>query len=112
MSKKIGKRKQAPTAQKGFVRITETQFNLMKKNMYNDCLADAAENAMATVLLVSVCVLVNDFGKLMKKETRLQNFAELFKQYSEKINCPTPLMLAAEDEFKRKTNMEFVKDEQ
>lgn len=112
MSKNIGKRKQTPIAQKGFVRITETQFNQLKKNIYNECLNDVAEDAMAKVLLVSVCILQNDFGKLMKKEARLKNFKELFKFYCEKISCPTPMMLAAEDEFKRQTDMEFIKDEQ
>lgn len=112
MSKNVGKRKQPPVAQKGFVRITETQFKQLKQNIYNECINEVAEDAMARVLLVSVCVIQNDFGKLMKKETRLKNFNELFKFYCEKIACPTPMMLQAEDEFKKQTNMEFIKDEQ
>lgn len=112
MSKKISKRKQPPVAQKGFVRLTETQFERLRKGIYDEALAKTSEEAMATVLLVSVCILVNNFGKLTKKETRLQNFNELFKEYCEKLNAPTPAMLAAEEEFKLKTNVEFVEYEQ
>lgn len=111
MGKNVSKRKQPPVAQKGFVRITEAQFKQLKQSIYQECVNDVAEDALARVLLVSVCIMQNDFGKLMKKETRLRNFNELFKAYCEKLDAPTPAMLAAKEEFKQKTNMEFIKDE-
>ena len=112
MSKNVGKRKHASVTQNRPVKISDLQFKWLKQKIYEECINEVAEDAMAKVLLVSVCVIQNDFGKLMKKETRLKNFHELFKNYCEKIACPTPMMLQAEDEFKKQTNMEFIKDEQ
>lgn len=96
--RRINKRKEIPKVVPGqdFVRLTTRQYQEMQAQMARD----ASEDALGRLLIVAGTVLMNNWGKLIRKKNRLRLFAELFAALSEKVEEPTPAMIEVEASFR------------
>lgn len=81
------------------------------QKLKEDVTESIAMDAMTKVLAAAAYVLKERFGALQRKETRLQNFAELFRECLETIDNPTEAMKAAEDELERTTGVRILRNE-
>lgn len=63
--------------------------------------AQTTTEAYAHFLAVACNILMNDFGKLRNKDTRLKVFYEKLNEYSEEVENPSQKQLDAEAELAR-----------
>ena len=56
---------------------------MMKQSELDELYADAVDTSLALLLCLPIFVLKDNFGKLMKKEGRLELFTELLLDYYE-----------------------------
>lgn len=98
MGKRVNKRKAVPSVAPGqdIMRITPRQFYEMRRELARD----AAEDALCRLLIVAGTIIMNDWGKLIRRKNRLRIFAEHFAVLSEKVNDPTAEMQEVEKAFK------------
>ena len=96
--RRINKRKEVPCIVPGqdIMRITPRQFTEMRKEI----IKDASEDALCRLLIIAGTVLMNNWGKLIRRKNRLRIFSEQFAYLSEKVNDPTEEMLEVERAFK------------
>lgn len=96
--RRINKRKEVPVVVPGqdIMRITPRQFQEMRREL----IRDASEDALCKLLLVAGTVIMNNWGKLIRRKNRLRIFAEQFAFLSENVNNPTPEMLEVEAALK------------
>lgn len=96
--RRINKRKAIPVVnpEQEVMRITPRQFMEMRRELARD----AAEDALCRLLLVAGTVIMNNWGKLIRRKNRLRIFAEQFAFLSEKVNEPTAEMLEVEAALK------------
>lgn len=74
---------------------------------YKKAFDEASEVALAKVLAVSAEIVYNDFGKLQKKESRLQVFVELMSQKLQHVENPTEQQLEVERLLEERCGVKF-----
>lgn len=96
--RRINKRKEVPNPVPGqdIMRITPRQFQEMRREIARD----ASEDALCRLLIVAGTVLMNNWGKLIRRKDRLRIFSEQFAYLTEKVNEPTEEMLEVEKAYK------------
>lgn len=67
----------------------------------------ASIKAHNVILWAAANVIYNNWGKLIKKASRIQNFYELYTHYLHTADKPTPQMIGVEKQLEILYNMEF-----
>lgn len=73
----------------------------LKEELRKDIVVEVTNEAYAYFLAVACNILLNDFGKLNRKDTRLKVFYEKMQGYLEKIEDPDEKQIEAERELSR-----------
>lgn len=110
LSKKLAKKQRHTEGviyEKNCVKLTAARFEEVKAQIREEVVSDA----MYKTFTCAAAIIWNDFGVLNKKETRMKNFYELYKQYLETCDVPTVKMVEAEKELFRQTGLQILRDE-
>lgn len=110
LSKKLAKKQkhiEGVTYDKGCVKVTPAKFEELKASIRDEVVADA----MYKTFTCACAVIWNHFGMLSKKEVRMKNFYDLYKQYLETCDYPTVKMLEAEKALFKQTGLQILRDE-
>lgn len=92
---------------KGFVKLTPARFEEVKAGIRDEVVSDA----MYKTFTCAAAVIWNNYGALTKKETRMKNFYELYKQYLETCDVPTVKMLEAEKALFQQTGLQILRND-
>ena len=82
-------------------RINTETLPLLRAEVRKEVSAEVTNEAYAHFLAIACNILMNDFGKLRSKDTRLKVFYEKLNEYAEEIENPSEKQLAAETELTR-----------
>lgn len=110
LSKKLAKNKKQVEGIEygnGYVKLTAAKLEEVKAGIRDEVVADA----MYKTFTCAAAVIWNDFGTLNKKETRIKNFYELYKQYLETCDVPTVKMLEAEKALFKQTGLQILRND-
>lgn len=80
-------------------RIKEKITPMLREQIRKEVAAEITNEAYGHFLAITCNILLNDFGKLRSKDTRLKVFYEKLNEYAEQIENPTQKQLDAETEF-------------
>lgn len=85
-------------------RINTETVPLLRQEVRKEVAAEVTNEAYAHFLAVACNILMNDYGKLKNKKTRLKVFYEKLNEYSEEIDKPSEKQLAAEAELEKQVD--------
>lgn len=81
----------------------------LKDEIRREVAAEVTQEAYAKFLAVTCNILMNDFGRLKTKDTRLKTYYDKLQEYAAEVANPSEQQLAAEKELARQVEGIFVK---
>lgn len=96
--------------QNAIISKVEKQFAKSKDVLMDENWEQGYQEGIAEVLACMSRMLLNDWRKLLKRDTRLKIAYNCVTEYREKLGQPCELQLEAEAEFERQTGLKMTRE--